>query len=838
MIVATGQLVRPAGETRVFLGRPTDIALGPGSRLVFVKLTTELMIVDAKNWKVVHDLPYPVKEQGSMHGMAVSRDGKRVFVTGSTKYLLEARCNTRGDWDWQPPIALATGKAHLTGIALSQDERTAFVCASMANCLTVVDLPASSDDKKGGKVRATVPTGVCPFGLVLSPDGGIAYVSNFGGRRPRQGEHAEPSAGTQVLVDNRSISISGTITRVDLRTLKVTGELEVGLHPSDLKLSVDGGRLYAANSNSDSVSVVDTDAWKVRETISVRPDDKLPFGSISNALALSPDGRTLLVANGGNNALAVVALATAAGQPGKVRGFLPTGWFPGAVCTDGQQIYIANVKGEGSRDAHETQKKWNSRAGHGSISRVELPDGATLARYTSQVMADARIPQTLRALESAQGGGTAVPVPSQPGERSVIEHVVYVLKENRTYDQLFGDLPKGNNDPKLCTFGRKVTPNHHALAEEFVLLDNYYCNGVISTDGHQWAMQGAISDYREKMFGGHTRSYDFGSDVLAFANCNSLWDSALLAGRSLRNYGECDFPDVAPPGNWFDVYRDFAGKRGKFTFRPSMSMETLKKYTCPTYPGWNLAIPDAVRMDAFLSEFREYEKSGQWQNLVIVYLPQDHTGGSKRDMPTPRACVADNDQAVGRLVEAISHSRFWPKTAIFVNEDDPQDGWDHVDGHRSICLVISPYAKRRAVVSQFYNQCSVLHTIERILDLPTTAQLVAQAPLMTGCFSEQPDPAPYQARPARVPIDERNAAIDTLHGKARQLAEASEKMDFREPDRIDDDTMNRILWHSSMGINAAYPAELAGAHGKGLKRLGLKVDSADATELVEPHGDN
>ena len=501
-------------------------------------------------------------------------------------------------------MVLAPEVVHLTGIALSNDGRTALVCASIANCLTVVDLDS-------GKLQAAIPTGVCPFGVVLSPDGRTAYVSNFGGRHPRAGEHAEPSAGTLVAVDNRSISSSGTITRVDVRSLKATGELEVGLHPSDLELSADGARLFVANSNSDSVSVIDTAAWKVRETINVRPDDKLPFGSISNALALSPDGRTLLVANGGNNALAVVALATAAGQPSKVRGFIPTGWFPGSICTDGTQVYIANVKGEGSHTATEKRRAWNSRTVRGSISRVEMPDDATLARYTAQVATDARIPQTLRALEAAQGGGPAVPVPSQPGERSVIEHVVYVIKENRTYDQLFGDLPRGNNDPKLCTFGRTVTPNQHALAEEFVLLDNYYCNGVISTDGHQWAMQGAISDYREKMFGGHTRSYDFGTDVLPYAGCNFIWDSVLLAGRSFRNYGECDFPAAVPTGELVrHLPATLPTKKGKITFRQSITMETLKKYTCPNYPGWNLAIPDALRLEAFLKEFREYEKIG------------------------------------------------------------------------------------------------------------------------------------------------------------------------------------------------------------------------------------
>ena len=269
------------------------------------------------------------------------------------------------------------------------------------------------------------------------------------------------------------------------------------------------------------------------------------------------------------------------GQPSKVRGFIPTGWFPGGVCTDGKQIYIANVKGEGSHTATEKRKAWNSRNVRGSISRVEMPDDATLARYTAQVVADARIPQTLRALEAARGSGPAVPVPSQPGERSVIEHVVYVLKENRTYDQLFGDLPRGNNDPKLCTFGRAITPNHHALAEEFVLLDNYYCNGVISTDGHQWAMQGAISDYKEKMFGGHTRSYDFGTDVLTFANCNFLWDSVLLAGRSFRNYGECEFPSVVPKGELVRYLRRFYRKERQDHLPPFDSDGDLEEIHLP-----------------------------------------------------------------------------------------------------------------------------------------------------------------------------------------------------------------------------------------------------------------
>ena len=461
----------------------------------------------------------------------------------------------------------------------------------------------------------------------------------------------------------------------------------------------------------------------------------------------------------------------------------------------------------------------------GSVTKVAIPDDAQLVALTKRALTDARVPQTLLALEKAQSGLTPVPVPQHPGEPSTIEHVVYVIKENRTYDQVFGDLSQGNGDPKLCIYGRQITPNHHALAEEFVLLDNYYCNGVVSADGHQWATQGTVSDYQEKAFGGYPRSYFFGTDALTYAGCNFIWDSALLHGRSFRNYGELDwFPSVVPGGKWFDVYRDFQSKAGKITFKSSVQLETLRKYTCPDFPGWNLSIPDVVRIEAFLREFKEYEKNGDWPNFVIVYLPQDHTAGTSPDYPTPRALVADNDLAVGRLVEAVSHSRFWPKTAIFVNEDDPQNGWDHVDGHRSLCLVISPYVKRHAVVSQFYNQLSVLHTIEHILGLPSTVQLAAQAPTMEACFTGTPALTPYTARPNIIPLDERNKQVNTLQGVERQLALASEAMDLSQPDRINEDSFNRILWHASMGIDTPYPAQFAGAHGRGLQGAQAETD--------------
>jgi YVTN family beta-propeller protein len=816
VIVPTGQLIRPAGQSVAFGGRPVDIALSPDQHTVFVKNTDSLLVLDAAQWQVLQELAYPKGEAGSMHGLAVSQDGGAVYVTGSVKNLLEARRDNGGPWKWHRQIQLGSQKVNPCGVALAADGHSAYAGLSISNTLAVIDLDASN-------VSAEIPTGVCPFDVVLARDGQTAYVSNFGGRHARPGEHSEESVGTPVVVDDRSIARTGTITRIDLQARQATGELAVGLHPAELVLSPDGSRLLVANANSDSVSVIETGSFQVRETISVRPDPQLPFGSLSNALTLSTDGRTLFVANGGNNAIAVVALATQPNRPSAVRGFIPAGWFPGGVCTDGTSLYIANVKGEGSRDGRPGTASWNSKQVRGSVTRVAIPAADQLAGYTQQVAADARVPQILRALEQAHSGLQPVPVPQRPGEPSTIEHVVYVIKENRTYDQVFGDMPQGNNDPKLCIYGRQITPNHHALADEFVLLDNYYCNGVVSADGHQWATQGAVTDYQEKSFGGHVRSYDFGTDALAYAGCNFLWDSVLLHGRTFRNYGEFDFPSLVPDNaNWFDVYNDFRNQAGQITFRQVVPMETLHKYTSPIFPGWNLAIPDALRLEAFLKEFQEYEQRGEWQNLVIVYLPQDHTAGTGRGHPTPRACLADNDLALGRLVEAISHSRFWARTAIFVNEDDPQDGWDHVDGHRSICLVVSPYVKRHALVSQFYNQLSVLHTIERILGLPSTAQMTAQAPTMEACFTGTPDLTPYTALPPTIPLDERNEQASAPDDHAWELVRASEAMDFSRPDRIDEDTFNRILWHASMGREVPYPAALAGAHGNGLRSLKLQ----------------
>ena len=852
-VVSTGQLVRPAGKVVQFNGRPVDLAVSTDGKTVFAKDDRGLVVIEAATWKVTQELAFPKGTGGaSMHGIAVAKDGKRVYATTANDKLHAFEIGKEGKWEVVLSIELpgAVDKAeeeddddeeqpeappkdqkkaekpkppsHPTGIALFADGKRALVCLSRNNSVVAVDL-------EKGAITDTITVGVAPFEVVLKADESAAFVSNWGGRRAKKGDRTADSSGTPVVVDERGIGASGTVGRIDLKAKKMNTEVAVGLHPAGLALAADGKQLFVANANSDTVSVIDPAGMKVVQTVSVRPVDGLPFGSGTNAVCLSKDGKTLFAANGGNNAVAVIDVA---GDAPKVTGFIPAGWFPGAVAVAGDDLFVANVKGTGSRNEDPKKGGFNSHRHTGTIQKTPLPDAAKLATYTEQVIADARVPQVLAARESARKDAKPVPVPARPGEPSTIEHVVYIIKENRTYDQVFGDFadpkaypkPKGNGEPKLCIFGKEFTPNHHALADEFVLLDNFYCNGVLSADGHSWVTEGNVTDHLEKAFGGFTRSYTYGDDPLTYSSSGFLWDNALLRGRTVRNYGELVYTEPKPKESKFkDIYADYATKGGKITLEHKLGVAPLWERTRKTYPGWNMNVTDQQRVDVFLEELKAADAKGEWANLIMLYLPQDHTSGTSPGMPTPKAHMADNDLALGRTVEAISKSKFWAKTAIFVVEDDPQDGWDHVDGHRSIGLVISPYTKRKALVSSFYNQTSVVHTIEQILGLPPMNQMDALAPLMSDCFTATPDLTPYKALPVTIPLDQLNPTKDKLPKKELKLAEISERQDFDKPDRVDDDEMNRVLWHAVKGVDAPYPSEWAGAHGRGLKGLKLKL---------------
>ncbi|HRF58971.1 MAG TPA: bifunctional YncE family protein/alkaline phosphatase family protein [Fimbriimonadaceae bacterium] len=803
ILVPTGQFVRPVGTVVAFNGRPVDLAISPDRTTLFVKDHRGLVVVDVASKRVVQELA--MAGGSSLHGIAVAPDDT-VWLSNAGSFLRRA-VPKEGKWTFDGEIdcgkAAVGGESYPCGLRIEPGGKRGYVALSRANRLAVVDFEAR-------KVVETFEVDAAPFDVELAPDGRVAFVSCWGGPIPAKGR-TQSASGTPIEVDERGVAKSATVVAVRTDTGRILWRTAVGLQPSQILYDREKRQLIVPCANADEVAILDAATGAIATKISVKPDPSLPFGSAPNAVAL--DGRRLYVANGGNNAVAVVAL----GEKPTLEGFIPAGWYPGALLFADRELVVANVKGTGSR--RETSPgKYSVYNFTGSISCVPIPDARKLREWTRQAREDAQVPQVLRAIEKAGSGKKPVPIPHRAGEPSTIEHVVYIIKENRTYDQVFGKMARGDNDPSLCMFDREVAPNHYALAETFVQLDNYYCNGVNSADGHAWTIEGNAGSYLEKSFGGFTRSYPFGDDPLSVTTTGFLWDHVLAAGLSFRNYGEFDNAEPVNIKGFKAIYDDWKSGANKATFKQSIGVERLRGYTNPEFPGWNMTIPDQVRADAFL---RELKGMKVFPNLVTLYLPQDHTSGSSAGMPTPRAHVADNDLALGRVVEALSKSPFWEKMAIFVIEDDPQNGFDHVDGHRSICLVISPYARRGALVSSFHNQTSVLHTICRILGIAPLNAMVALTDPMTDCFTDKPDTRPYQAIPANVPLDELNPSKSALSGKKLELARLSEQQDLTMPDRVDDDAMNRILWHTVKGIETPYPAEWAGPHGRGLKARGL-----------------
>ncbi len=802
------QLLHAAGQQIQFSGRPVDLAISPDGGAIYLKNMNNLVVVDAASWTVRQTLSYP-NSGASMHGIAAS--GSHVYVTGSGNELYDWVVNTNRMVTFSRTISLPAG-SDPCGLAISADGTKAYVCLSILNQLAVVSLSS-------GTIIQQVNVGIAPWDVVLSADGNTAYVSDWGGRFPTGGDLTATSAGTAVVVDSRGIGASGAVSFVNLTTALETGQVATGLHPSDMVLSADGKILYVANANSDTVTVIDAQSHNVKETVFVRPDPSFPYGSASDAIALSKDGETLFVASGGNNAIGTVELPNGQHTNSVLQGFIPTDWYPGAVVADSNYLYVVNVKGLGSRDGPPNNTSWQIGAYLGTANRIPIPAADPLSKYTAQVNEDGRIRQIKQTQQLAQNGVAPVPVPVHVEEPSVFQHVLYILKENKTYDQVLGDMPQGNGNASLCIYPQFVSPNHHALAQQFVLLDNYYCNGVLSADGHSWATEGNNTDHLEKSFGGFVRSYTFGDDPLTYSSTGFIWNNALQHGLTFRNYGEMDYASPSPSATWPQIYQDFTNHTGAIHFVQNIGIASLRTYSSSNVPGWNLDIPDVLRADGFIRELNAAQSSGVWASFQLLYLPNDHTGGP----PTPRAQVADNDLALGQVIEAATHSAFWSNTVIFVNEDDPQSGYDHVDAHRSLCLVVSPYTKRGQVVSTFYNQAGMLHTMEQILGLPPMNQQDAMAPLMFDCFTNVPDFTPYTALSNNVPLAEGTTFTGPLTPKQRAWAKKIQKMDFTKPDRINDDTYNRYVWFTIKG-DARYPSEFVGGHGKGLKKLGLIRD--------------
>jgi YVTN family beta-propeller protein len=795
VLVPSNQLLRPAGFQLELPGRPVDLALSPNGRFLVVKNKGDIGLVRIPDRTIMQTLPF--RQSGaSFTGIIISPDGRYVYVTDADNRLCIAEMQNNV-MQWIDPVVLppAADKAspYPGGIALSDDGNKIYVTLNRNNSLAEVELKS--------KKISEIPVGVAPYDVLIFSQS-KAYVTNWGGRRTAEGESVYKTSGTPALVDPKTgVASSGTVSVVDLVSKKEIKSIETGLHPCSMAFSPDKSKLYVACSNSDIISVINTTTDEVIEKVSVHPDESTPFGSSPNDLVVSPDGKYLYVANGTDNAICVISTETS-----KVEGYIPTGWYPGAVLTDkaGKMLYVANVKGIGSRNPKTGGNGFNSHEHMGSISVIPVPRPGDLNKMTETVNSNNKLAYNDKV---SPGGGKIVPVPVVPSQKSVFKHVIYIIKENRTYDQVFGDMTQGDGDTSLVMFGREVTPNHHKLAEDFVLLDNFYCSGVLSADGHQWTDEAIVTDYLEKSFGGFTRSYPYdGDDPLAYASTGFIWDNVLSHGLTFRNYGEFVNAVIKPENATFtEIYNDYLEKTGKISISAKANIDQLAPYICPSYIGFPNTVSDQYRADVFIKELQEFEKNGDLPNFIILLLPNDHTSGTRPGMPVPQAAVADNDLALGRIVEAVSSGKFWKETCILVTEDDPQNGFDHVDGHRTVGMVISPYTKRGEVVSTYYSQVNMVRTIENILGLPPMNQLDLSSESMTDCFTSKPDFTPYKAVKSNIPFYKLNPSLSSLAGDQLYWAKKSLEQDLDDVDRIDDDTFNRIIWHAVKGYDVPYP---------------------------------
>jgi len=806
ILVPSNQLLRPSGFQLLLPGRPVDLMLTKDERFLLVKNRSDLDLIRLSDRTVLQSLPYE-KSGASFTGICLSPDGRNVYVTDAQDRICIASLGINNILEWQDPIILPNpaigGYPAPGGMAISEKGETIFVTLSRNNSLGIVSMPL--------KTVTEIPVGVAPYDVIIHSSSKL-YVSNWGGRQPVEGESVYNTSGSNILVDPKTgIASNGAISVVDPEQKVQTKVIEVGLHPSGMALSPDRNLLYVACANSDQISVIDTRTDEVLKTISVHLFDDIPFGSGPCDLAISPDGNYLYVANATENAICVIktGIEDKAEDKAEIEGAIPVGWYPGSVVMNkaGNTLFVANVKGTGSRNQRTDRKGYNSHDHMGSVSIIKIPGKRELQKLTETVHLNNSYAQMLKQLHPTDKSKKRVPVPLLPDQTSFFKHVVYIIKENRTYDQVFGDIPQGDGDTSLVEFGRDITPNHHLLAETFVLMDNFYCSGIFSADGHQWTDEAYVTDYLEKSFGGFTRSYPYdGDDALAYAGSGFIWDNVLSHGLTFRNYGEFVNAVIEPSSATFtDIYNDFLEGTNRIKIRAKANLEQLTPYLCPTYVGFPNKVPDVYRAAEFIKELKEYEKNDNFPNFIIMLLPNDHTSGTRPGMPTPQAAVADNDLALGQIVEAISASKFWKETCILVTEDDPQAGLDHVDGHRTVGMVISPYTKRGEVISTYYSQINMVRTIENILGLPPMNQLDMTAEPMSDCFTDRPDFTPYKAVKNNIPLDQLNPALTSLSGDQLYWAKKSLEQDLDDVDRIDEDTFNRIIWHAVKGYDRPYP---------------------------------
>ena len=786
-LVPTNQLIGAWGEQTLIQGRPVDMVFDPDERLIAVLNNHGVNLIDAASGALL----YEWKLQATSYAGLAFRPGTRELWTTELRRdgdrLVIAEIDTNGKPSPKGSLNLSQHPVP-TGIAFSSDGKQAFVAFSRSNTVALIDTETLT-------LKTEFEVGNAPFGIVATQ--GKLFVANRGGRRAAPGDTTAPSSGTAIVTNpSTGASLSGTVSVIDLGK-RLVWDLEVGLAPAAIVISPDGKTVAVANSNSDSISFIDSTALTVT-TVAIPTWPATAIGSQPIGLRYSADSQTLYVACGGNNSIAII-------QKGKVAGAIPAGWFPSSLLVDrAGALRILNIKGVGS--TANAKGTFNSREYQGSLLKLPAPTPAQLSAGTAEVRA------ANQPVYDSTGGGV----------RNLaslgIEHVLFIVKENRTYDQILGDIGKGNSDPKLSMYGRDITPNHHALAEQYVLLDNFYTGGAISFDGHQWLMQAFVSDYVERAFSSSPRGYAWNmADALTVSPVGFFWQGGSKP-LNVRIYGEFCLPGKFDPVTqnvgdmneadeltWTQYYEHWKngtwpGAVGCQPGVPAMAPFMDKRMAHDT-----MSINDQIRADEFLREFHEFESRNAVPNLSVLLLNSDHTEGKKPGYPTPRAMVADDDLALGRIVEAMTKSKVWPKMLIMVVEDDAQDGVDHVDGHRTVALAIGPHIKRGVVDSNNYNHTSMVRTMQEIFNIPSRTRFVKSARAMNSVFQPVADLAPYRTLTPKIALDEMNPPLQSLTGKPLWAARESLKMDFDHVDRADKDMLNRILWWEARGYDVPYP---------------------------------
>jgi DNA-binding beta-propeller fold protein YncE len=786
VVLPNGWSLKPAGRQTRLGDMPVQIAVHPTEPILAILHAGygehEVVTVRSGNGHIIGRASVPA----SFSGLVWSADGKRLFVGGGFDDVVYRFDHAEGFLSHQTTFEYPDRKIFLAesnprlgsgtrkhqrvpaGLALTKDGKTLYVAAAFGHSVGRFD--AGSGEFIG---ELALEPQSYPYGLVLDESRKRLYVSLWS---------------------------KAQVAAIDTESFKVAATWPTEEHPNEMLLARRGKILFVANANRNTVSVIDTEAGKPIETIGTAIDPKAPAGSTPNSLALSPDESMLLVANANTNNLAVVKVK----EPGASAplGFIPVGWYPTSVRLNqgGTAIYVANGKGASSRanrdgpmpgfrGAASPTREYIGGLFQGTLSSISMPDPKQMAAY-SQTVYDCS-PLRRRDPTAVHEAGPALPagfpIPMKVGDPSPIRYVVYIVKENRTYDQVFGDLAQGNGEPALCLFPESITPNHHALAREFVLLDNFYVDSEVSADGHEWSMGAYATDFVERIWplgyrGDRRVPYPSEGAVLNMAKPAGgyIWDKAAQKGVSYRSYGEfiANGPTPELPG--------------------MTPVVALLGHFDPFYRSFDMDYQDNKRVDRFLAELAQFEKAGEMPRLVILRLPNDHTSGTSPGKYTVTACVGDNDLALGRIVEGLSKSRFWRQMAIFVVEDDAQNGSDHVDAHRTVALAISPYIKRHSVDSTLYSTSSMLRTMELILGLEPMSQFDAAARPMFASFTNQPDFSPYQRRPARVDINARNTGREPMSA-------VSQRLNLEIEDRADDLIFNEIIWKAVKGADAAMP---------------------------------